>query len=60
MGAITPLLGLRRLGLAALGLRGFFHAHLWVLGLGLFSAAALRATCMRLCSSAHNHARCRA
>ena len=54
-----PLLGLRRLGVAALSLVGFFHAHFCILGFGLLSTAALRATSMRFCSSAHNHARCR-
>jgi hypothetical protein len=61
--AMGPLRGLRRLGVVFLGLgggAGFFHAHLWILGLGLLCSAALRANCMTFCSSAHNHARCRA
>lgn len=63
VGAMGPLLRLRRLGVVALGLAGlvgFFQAHLCVLGLGLLCSAPLRATSNKFCSSAHSHARCRA
>ncbi len=63
MGAMGPLLGLRRLGLVGVGLRGFagfFQAHLWVLGLARAGTAALRADCNKFRSSDHSHARCRA